>query len=123
MLGILAAVVIPQYNLALEDTKRHTLQTNLGTVRGHLQFYRVQHKGNYPTPANLVQQLTMTTDADGATTGTEFGPYLMSFPTNSFNDLSTVDITTQGGGNAGWYYTVSGGTAIFTADTDDHTGE
>ncbi len=121
ILGIIAAIVIPQFNVATEQAKLNTLKSNLGTVRAQLQLYKVEHKGNFPSTAAIVDQLTMTSDDNGDTNNTGTGPYLIKIPENPFNNKTDVDVTTHGGGSHGWYYTVTGGVATFAADTDEHT--
>ena len=82
----------------------------------------MQHRGNFLTPGISTDQLTMTTDVDDYTTGSDLGPYFMKSPPQHLNGRNDIDNTAQDGGNAGWYSNVTGGIATFTADTDDHTG-
>ena len=49
ILGILAAVVVPQFSDASTDARVSSLTTNLQTIRGQLELYKLQHNGNYPT--------------------------------------------------------------------------
>jgi len=92
ILGILAAIVIPQVNGASAEAKESALRASLNTVRQAISLYRVQHNETYPGQANwtqLVTQLTTQTDASGAA-GTKYGPYLRTaFPTNPLT--STAD--------------------------------
>ena len=91
ILGILAAIVIPQFTEASNDARRSALVTDLQTVRAQLELYKVQHLESYPDSndlAKFVTQLTSRTDATGAT-GTDpatypLGPYLQQFPTNPY---------------------------------------
>jgi general secretion pathway protein G len=114
ILGILAAIVIPQFTEASNDARLSALQNDLQTVRSQLELYKVQHLDNYPAAATLVSQLTSRTDIIGnvmATGGdpTKFplGPYLQKFPTNGFNSLTTVESGTAavaGDNTTGWYW-------------------
>ncbi len=92
ILGILAAVVIPQFNAVSSDAKESSLVANLNTVRQAISLYRVQHNETYPGQANwseLVTQLTTGTDATGAA-GTKYGPYLRTtFPANPMTNTTT----------------------------------
>ncbi len=116
ILGILAAIVIPQFSDASTEAKLSSLVSDLQTVRSQIQLYKIQHNDNVPADVN---DLTITTDVDG-NAGSDYGPYLQKIPTNQFNDLSTVDTDgTLGGGSHGWYYNST--TGDFRADTDDHT--
>ena len=111
ILGILAAIVVPQFTEASTEAKVANLASNLQAVRAQLELYRLQHNGLYPTAANLVTHMTTKVG--------DYGPYLQQFPVNPFNSLATIDSTTKGGGNAGWYYDEDSGE--FTADDDDHS--
>ncbi len=124
ILGILAAIVIPQFSIATEDAKLNTLQTNLATMRTQLQLYKLQHNDLWPTEADIVAQLTGATDATGSILGTGFGPYFLSIPKNHFNNLDTIEAAT--GGTIGndthaWFYDETTQTiGSFRADTAGH---
>lgn len=49
ILGILAAIVIPQFTNASESAIKSTLRSQLQTISSQLELYRVQHAGEYPT--------------------------------------------------------------------------
>ncbi|MCZ6697395.1 MAG: type II secretion system protein [Planctomycetota bacterium] len=90
ILGILAAVVVPQFSDASGDAQLSSLSTNLQTIRGQIELYRLQHNSSYPTSnATLVTQLTTQTDISGGS-GTDYGPYLMSMPNNPFDNKNSV---------------------------------
>ncbi len=110
ILGILAAVVIPQFSDASTDARFSSLQTNLQTIRGQLELYKLQHSGNYPTLANFVAQMTAQTNAAGAA-GTDYGPYLQRVPNNPFTVGGTGnDVTdTAAAASKAWYYDASTG--------------
>ncbi|MEW6380615.1 MAG: type II secretion system protein [bacterium] len=90
ILGILAAVVIPQFSSSSDDAKISALKSNLNTIRGALELYQVQHSGKYPDPNNFVTTLTQYTDQNGNVSATKdstykYGPYLkQGFPQNPF---------------------------------------
>lgn len=107
ILGILAAVVIPQFSDASTDARVSSLMTNLQTIRGQIDLYKLQHNGNYPTIANFAAQMTSKTDADGTVNPTgKYGPYLQRIPTNPFTVGGTGnDVTsTAAAANKAWYY-------------------
>lgn len=110
ILGILAAVVVPQFSDASTDARFSSLGTNLATIRGQLELYKLQHKGNYPELANFEDQMTAKTDIDGAA-GTDYGPYLQRIPNNPFTVGGTGnDVTdTAAGAAKAWYYDESTG--------------
>jgi len=87
ILGVLAAIVIPQFGETSAAAKESSLVANLQTVRQAISLYRVQHNEIYPGQANfaqLVTQLSTGTHADGSAGGS-YGPYLRTgFPLNPF---------------------------------------
>ena len=67
ILGILAAIVIPQFTQASDDARWSSLRSDVQTVRSQLELYRVEH-GSYPADlATLVD-----------------GNYLRTEPNNPF---------------------------------------
>ena len=131
ILGILAAVVIPQFTEASTEAKTSSLCTDLQTVRSQIELYKVQHNDNLPGVTNGTHTASITFEAalTGQTdifgeAGTDYGPYMQKIPTNQFIDSAAIDIDgTLGGGTAGdtgWYFNTT--TGAFHADTDDHIG-
>ncbi|MCJ7544609.1 MAG: prepilin-type N-terminal cleavage/methylation domain-containing protein [Phycisphaerae bacterium] len=131
ILGILAAIVIPQFSSASNDARESALASDLQTLRSQLELYNIQHLDRYPhlqstdngvtwTPdaASFVVRLTGQTDDYGQITGTTYGPYMQKFPTNAFNGLDTVrvDGAAAGTGGAGWHFA----TASFRMSPDDN---
>ena len=113
ILGILAAVVIPQFSDASTDARLSSLTTNLQTIRGQLDLYRLQHNGSYPGQATVVNQMTQKTDVDGTVNAAsgKYGPYLQRIPNNPFTVGGTGnDITnTAAASNKAWYYDATSG--------------
>jgi len=123
ILGILAAIVIPQFTKASESAKASSLNSQLQTIRSQLELYQVQHNGDYPTLARLTttdtdangqndwEQLTTETEVDGTagdSSGNEFGPYLQKAPTNPF--MNTSDVAAAAAADLGWVYVGGGAT-------------
>ena len=122
ILGILAAIVIPQFSEASDDARLSSLVSDLQTVRCQLELYRVEH-GSYPdggTSALWIAQLTGKTMQDGSawdgTPDTDYGPYLQIFPTNPFNDLADVAFGAVGDGSTGWSFDSTDGKFIANDD-------
>jgi general secretion pathway protein G len=91
ILGILAAIVIPQFTNASQDARESSLLSQLQTLRSQIELYKLQHRDVLPDLVTNWNPLTTKTDASGGTTGTlEFGPYMQSAPTNPVNGLSNV---------------------------------
>jgi len=108
VLGILAAIVVPQFQNHATQAKESTSKSNLRTLRSAIELYTTQHKGippgypngnvsAQPTSQTLIEQLCWSSNQSGQTSqqpasGFELGPYLRSFPRNPFNDASSVKI-------------------------------
>jgi prepilin-type N-terminal cleavage/methylation domain-containing protein len=138
ILGILAAVAIPQFGSSTDDAKLSTLTSNLSSLRNAMELYKQEHDNVYPgavseadgttatvagtCPQAFVFQLTRYTDIAGIASvdyvAGKKGPYVKKgMPENPFNKLDTVvcdftvnDITTQATpGGSGWiYYALTG---------------
>ncbi|HEY8665966.1 MAG TPA: type II secretion system protein [Tepidisphaeraceae bacterium] len=121
ILGILAAIVIPQFTNASTDARQNSLSSTLQTVRSQIELYKLQHNDTMPllittTPAWSV--FTGKTKADGtvgATAAFVFGPYMQNAPVNPLNGLNTVDTAAAAG--VGWVYDESTG-VIHATNTD-----
>lgn len=117
ILGVLTRIIIPKLTEARSDDAELTMQSQLLALRAQLDLYRQQHLDQSPCgdaqkPADsteFVKRLTARTNADHSENGI-FGPYLRSFPTNSFNGLSSVRYGSDPGGNkAGWCFDPASG--------------
>ncbi|HQI28676.1 MAG TPA: type II secretion system protein, partial [Sedimentisphaerales bacterium] len=64
ILGILAAIVIPQFTQASTEAKTNSLCSNLQTLRSQIELYKVQHNDTVPS-ANFTNQMTFCTDING----------------------------------------------------------
>jgi len=129
ILGILAAIVIPQFTDASTEAKLSSLCSDLQTFRSQIELYKIQHTDALPHTAavGLTNAMIAQTDADGAayvdgtsTTG-PFGPYLQKIPTNSFNGSKVITSgdTTAVTVGSGWYYNTTTG-AINACDNAEH---
>ena len=127
ILGILAAIVIPQFTEASGEARVSNLMTNLQTIRSQLLLYKTQHLETYPAAAagedgdDFADQMTKYTDVDGnvnATPDTDYpyGPYLQSVPVNPVSGDNTVTVVQAGdtafsapAADGGWWFnTVTG---------------
>jgi general secretion pathway protein G len=103
ILGILAAIVIPQFTDASEEAGASSVRSQLQTVRSQVELYRVQHTGTLPDFA--------TNDWDDLINE----DYLQQAPRNPLvqdalgNPSSTLEVADKGPGdaaaaNAGWVW-------------------
>jgi len=125
ILGILAAIVIPQFTEASTEAKLSSLCTDLQTMRSQIELYKIQHNDDPPAFATFEVQMTGPTNIDGgvvaAGTANSYGPYVQKIPTNQFTDSDAI--TNNAGasldGSGGWDYDEGTG-AFHAADTAEH---
>jgi len=110
ILGILAAIIIPQFTEASNEARFSAVVSDLQTVRSQIELYKIQHLDQLPVGANedLWAQLTTATDAQG-NAGGDFGPYMQTEPTNPFAPagLETTCIAADanpGAAAAAWWF-------------------
>jgi general secretion pathway protein G len=119
ILGILAAIVIPQFSDASDEAKLSTLVSDLQTVRSQIQLYKIQHNSTLPgslSGTSFGDSMTKYTDATGklatiqAPADKVYGPYLQRVPENPFkagdsdaNEVTTGVAAPTGDGTSGWY--------------------
>jgi general secretion pathway protein G len=115
ILGILAAIVIPQFTQASTEAKVNSLCSDLQTLRSQIELYKVQHNDIAPAAGaadpNFTDQMVFTSNADGEVSGSKvrdttynLGPYLERVPENPFNNLATVGAIGTDDGSVGWAY-------------------
>jgi general secretion pathway protein G len=126
VIGVLAAIVVPQFSSATKETQTTCLQCNLHAIRKQIELYKINHGDILPaasgeTGADFARRMMTKTDRSGAA-GTDYGPYLERIPVNSFNNLDTVRVggAAAGANTDGWRFDPL--TAEFHAD-DNYDGD
>jgi general secretion pathway protein G len=108
ILGILAAIVVPQVSTASNDARATSVRSQLQKIRSQIEVFKLNHAGSPPQTAgmwNLLLSQSSTLETAVATpVGTSFGPYLQVLPQNPLNNLTAIS-TADPDINAGWYYT------------------
>lgn len=129
ILGILAAIVAPNYTNATTQAKEAAAKKSLQILRTSIQRYAIQHNeippgyangdaGSIPLGAYMVLQFTYPTNIMGQWSSSKsaefcYGPYMNKFPTNPFNNKSDVfafkdipvsDEWTPANSTYGWLY-------------------
>ncbi|TKJ33884.1 MAG: hypothetical protein CEE38_19645 [Planctomycetes bacterium B3_Pla] len=127
ILGIMAAIVIPQFRGNVVQAKDSASLTNLATVRTQIELYALQHNSFPPgyvsgvgtTLAVLELQFIGTTTVAGLASPSTvpadpflYGPYLRKIPKNPFSGLSTITYVAEAtafsavvdGTSSGWLY-------------------
>ncbi len=135
ILGILAAIVIPQFTEASSEARISNLMTNLQTIRSQVLLYKTQHLENYPADDDgeahdeFEDEMCNYSDEDGNTNATPdsdhpYGPYLTSIPVNPISNDNTVRVVQDGDTafsapdtDGGWYFNSE--TGEFRADLED----
>ena len=126
ILGILAAIVIPQFSSASSEARLSSVVSILQVGRSQIQHYKIQHGDNLPgetTGVTFTEALLQKTKSDGTLwstgdTETSYGPYLQKLPENPYNEKSDVQMvagaTGLGDNSHGWFWNSTDG--IFYAD-------
>lgn len=112
IIGILAAIVIPTFQGHILEAKEAAAKDNLRVLRNAIELYAAQHNNvppgypdgritSQPSPLMFIYQLCYSTNRSGQYSreplaGYNFGPYLQSFPKNSFNDKWTIGFIADG---------------------------
>lgn len=126
ILGILAAIVLPQVQGHTLQAKESAAKTSLQSLRTQAGLYKMDHNGLAPgyagsevSGAELVNQFIGTSAVTGEAIASKtpsnpflYGPYLSAFPENPFNGLSSVTFvpeatpfsTAATGTGSGWLY-------------------
>jgi len=128
ILGILAAIVIPQFTDASTQAKESALASDLQMMRSQLELYKIQHNDDLPDctdQASFEACMLEQTDQYGDTESTDdFGPYMGKLPSNPFVSGDTTDDITfadsgtcPSGGGTGWWMRTD--TGEFRANDSD----
>ncbi|MCA9292072.1 MAG: prepilin-type N-terminal cleavage/methylation domain-containing protein [Phycisphaerales bacterium] len=93
ILGILAAIVIPQFTNASTDAANASLRSQLQTIRSQLELFRVQNGDTYPDLINNGWDDLVDND------------YLQSAPRNPLQAAATATaIGAAAGADVGWIW-------------------
>jgi len=126
ILGILAAIVIPQLTSAKQQDRENGLNDELHYLRVQISVFKAQHqdlppgypKGNVyaaPTIQAFDEQMRSHTNLYGRISGSvigvfPYGPYLSQLPANPINGLNTFKLVGNNqpmpppDGRTGWIY-------------------
>jgi general secretion pathway protein G len=115
ILGILAAIVMPQWSNASQTTRQNTLREDLQNIRMQIGLFKAQHlevapgyapgaggsSGGSPSEANWVAQMTQFSAQDCTTSASYsgvylYGPYLLRMPDNPVAGVAGVLVIDDG---------------------------
>lgn len=107
IIGILAAIVVPNFTNATDTAGANAIQMNVRRIRNQIEIYRAEHNNTPPTLADIEDQLTLSSNINGntaaiGTPGYPLGPYVVTIPVN-FN-TGASDISNGAVGTSAWYY-------------------
>ncbi|CAN5849892.1 hypothetical protein BH11PLA1_BH11PLA1_11840 [soil metagenome] len=115
ILGILAAIVIPQFTKASDDAQVGNIVTQLQTIRSQIELYRVRNNGAFPvlTGATPFKDIVNVAGTIHAPDGND---YMKAAPKNprTGTDTVTASATAPGAtavvrGDDGWFYDAATG--------------
>jgi len=146
ILGILAAIVIPQFTNASTDAKKSNMASQDQTCKSQIALYMLQHNDLPPAlgvsgkdvdwepltsatdvGGNLLTPAQVATDAAATPAIPTYGPYLPQPPVNPLTDSSTLNAFTPsanvpGVTGAGWFYDAANG-EFHGADTNGNMSD
>lgn len=116
ILGILAAIVIPQFTNASTQAKGSSVSSTLQTIRSQIELFKIQHGDIPPQTTGMASWVVMVNKSDTTETGnvattptgTANGPYLQQSPINPLNNKSGTSSGAAADTNSGWYYSATG---------------
>jgi len=114
ILGILAAMVVPQFASASQSAQSSSMKGSLQVIRSQLELYHAQHDSTYPSLDQLdaAWNVLISRTDTGGNVGTDdgvhvYGPYIKKMPVNPFEDSATVADTAAA--DVGWVYEAATG--------------
>jgi general secretion pathway protein G len=111
ILGILAAIVVPQFSNASHVARENMLKDELRYLRTQIAVYKAEHRdvppgfpngstGLTPTFAAFQEQMTNRTSVSGKVGADpkqyRFGPYLQKIPPNPLTQLTEIKVLAPG---------------------------
>jgi len=117
IIGIIGAIAIPRLSRGAAGASDAALSGDLAVLRNAIDLFATEHKGTYPTLANIETQLTQYSDINGTTSATKtgnfiYGPYIRKVPALKVGaEAGSATFTaTAGTIGSGWVYNATTGT-------------
>jgi len=117
ILGILAAIVVPQFTNASNEAIKGALSSQLQTINSQVELYRVRHSGAYPTFGGE------DNDGWGELVSDE---YLKEAPINGYTGSAILAAGTAADASAatrdddnGWYFDADDNYSVAAAGFDE----
>ena len=118
ILGILAAIVVPQFTNASQDAIKGALASQLQTINSQVELYRVQNAGNLPHIDTAFPMLIPTPGSPGGWGVLVEDDYLKDEPNNGYTRTSNVAegvtavTAATASGAIGWAYDSASGEVL-----------
>ena len=113
ILGILAAIVVPQFTNAADDANDASVRSQLQTLRSQVELYRAQNPTTNPVAADGTPVWTNMIDGD----------YLTTAPINPLTGNTTIGTAAAADGSVAWIWRVkTGGStsySLYAADPSE----
>jgi prepilin-type N-terminal cleavage/methylation domain-containing protein len=115
IIAILAAIGIPRMSRGSKGANDAALKGDLAVLRNAIDLFSAEHGGDFPTAANVENQLTQYTDVLGAVSPSKtathiYGPYIRSIPPLPVGvRKGNTGIAAADANDVGWIYTESDG--------------
>ena len=111
ILGILAAIVVPQFTNAANEARLGNVRTQTSTLENQIELYAAQQSGSYPVlgtggatgwatmvDGNYIKEMPKNPFADSAENAVKVTPTVMA------SSAAADDAATAGDGTDGWLY-------------------
>ena len=130
IIAILAAIGIPRMSRGSRGAGDSALRANLSVLRNAVDLFSAEHQGNYPTAANVANQLIQYSNTSGSPQESKddthiYGPYLRSVPPLPVGARKGgTQIAAADANDVGWIYNQTTGavTSNTTATEKDDAG-
>lgn len=145
LLGILAAIVVPQIANSNTSAKQSAIAADLQLFRRFIMVYKAHHlevapgytdgdTTQAPDEQAFIEQATMSSNAAGETAaigteGFDRGPYMQKIPINPFNNKNSIEMLgddeefpADADDSCGWIYKASAGQIRADATGTDGSG-
>jgi general secretion pathway protein G len=131
ILGILAAIVIPQFTNASQDARKSNMASQVQTLKSQIELFKLQHHDKAPDISANWDVFTKCTDdvsniSNAANpvlpdTTVPFGPYMQAEPSNPLTNSSAGAALGSPDGSHGWTYDATTGVIHGIAVASDGT--
>ncbi len=118
ILGVLAAIIIPQFSTASSDTNLTNLRGNIQTIRAQIQLFKVQHNDLLPGQLTRGGDVTEARFITAMTNDPTYGMYVRTMPLNPLIAVAAATAITcvnnaaaipAGNEGTGWWFNAATG--------------